>query len=129
MYFLFNPSHLCFCEFIFWKNQANIYVIWLFCKMNSQIQSIRPYHCSTSVAYKQQQGGISWLKIVFFEIQSNPVDCIVNFPGLFMRLSELCVYAKVRSRAEAQQSSRIKVCTSCFKASAMRLSYSCLKSK
>ena len=29
-------------------------------------------------------------------IQSNPVNCIVNLPSLFMRLNELCVYAKVQ---------------------------------
>ena len=41
----------------------------------------------------------------------NPVNCIVNFPNLFMRLSKLCVYAKVRSGTEAQRSSRIKAFT------------------
>ena len=35
------------------------------------------------------------------EIQSNPVNSKVNFPSLFMRLSELCVYAKLRKRTEA----------------------------
>ena len=44
-------------------------------------------------------------------LQSNPVNCIVNIPSLFMQLNEFCIYAKVRSRTEAQQSSRIKTST------------------